>query len=424
MSGRPLPASGRAAAENELLARIGLSPSASAEDVDQHHLAVSQYLAAAPVGLKGWAHAQAAALDEAYLQLTDPVGLEGSALKSPTRPPAVVPGGPATPPARRESAPAARGAGAAHSPTEDAVAAPADVDVADFQALYASVTPSAHPDMLVGAVKVKPAPAAVPVAVAGTRKNVRKGQYRMAPAPAAAPPASAGPWKWAAILASGVLMLVIVFAFVVPFVFNLGSGTTSGTANTAQASASATTVDMQQVAQLMTRLQANPGDIATLQALGDAYYKGGDYTQAGQFYDKLLAIDPKNVTGLLARGACYWNTIDLPNAEKAWKLVVSIDPKNQEAHYDLGFLYMNQPSPNWTGVQAQWNQVIAIDSTTALAQTVQQHLTSLVAASMIPAPSSSPGIAGAPSTAPSAPAGPSNAPTISPAPAASASAKP
>ncbi len=107
MTGPGLPAAGSAAAENELLARLGLPKSASPEDLDNLHQAASQYLASAPPELRGWAHAQAASLDEAYLQLTDPVGLQGSALRSPARPPAVVPGGPATPPARRGSAPAA-----------------------------------------------------------------------------------------------------------------------------------------------------------------------------------------------------------------------------------------------------------------------------------------------------------------------------
>ena len=103
MSGRTLPSTGVETVENELLAQLGLPPSASPEDVDELHLAVSEYLAAAPAGIRGWAHAQAASLDRTYLTLTDPVGLQGSALRSPAEPPAVVPGGPATPPARRES---------------------------------------------------------------------------------------------------------------------------------------------------------------------------------------------------------------------------------------------------------------------------------------------------------------------------------
>jgi tetratricopeptide (TPR) repeat protein len=409
MSAHPLPSGDRAAAENELLARLGLPPSASPEDVDQLHLAVSQYLAAAPAGLKGWAHAQAAALDEAYLQLTDPVGLQGSALRSSTRPPTVVPGGPATPPARRDPVPAAPAVEATAVPADEAVADPDDLD-----ALYASVTPSAHRDMAADA-KATPRPP-------------RRGKAAATMvAPAAAPPASSGPWKKIALGVVGIAAVVGVM-FVV---YNLGGGGSpaaagTGSGDTAQASPSGPTVDLAQVQTLMTKLQANPSDTATMQALGDLYYQGADYTTAGSWYDKVLAIDAKNVKALLARGAVYFNLGDLANAQKSWAVVVSVDPKNQEVHYDLGFLYLNQPSPNWSGVQSEWKQVIAIDSTTSLAQLVQQHLDSLVAASMIPAPSGgtsatpsgSPAASGAASPAPSA------APSASPAPSAGASSQP
>lgn len=404
MSASPLPSGGRASAENELLARLGLPPSASPEDVDDLHLAVSQFLAAAPPSLKAWAHAQAASLDEAYLKLTDPVGLQGSALRSSTRPPTVVPGGPATPPARRGPAPAA--------PAIEATDETADADSdEDLEALYASVTPSAHRDMLSGKRQ-----AAAVATGQGSRKHVRTAQGRTVVAPVAAPQPAAGPWKKIAIGLVGIAAVAgILFAG-----YNLGGGGSPASAgtggNAAQASPSGPTVDMAQVQALMTKLQANPKDVATLQALGDQYFTGADFAQAGQFYDQALAIDPKNISALLARGAVYFNLGDPTNAQKMWQLVVSIEPNNQEVHYDLGFLYMNQASPDWTSVQSEWKKVIAIDSTTQLAQTVQSHLTSLAAASMLPAAS------GGTSAAPSGSAAPSASPAASPAPSASGAA--
>jgi hypothetical protein len=89
---------GQAAAEMELLAQLGLPASASPEDVDQLHQAVSDYLSSAPPEIRGWARAQVAALDAAYITLTDPAGLEGSALRSPASPP-VGPREQGTPPA-------------------------------------------------------------------------------------------------------------------------------------------------------------------------------------------------------------------------------------------------------------------------------------------------------------------------------------
>ena len=77
------PATGQAAVEMELLAQLGLPASASPEDVDSLHQAVSEFLSAAPPEIRGWARAQVASLDSAYIQLTDPVGLGGSALSEP-----------------------------------------------------------------------------------------------------------------------------------------------------------------------------------------------------------------------------------------------------------------------------------------------------------------------------------------------------
>jgi cytochrome c-type biogenesis protein CcmH/NrfG/plastocyanin len=433
-------ASGRVAAENELLARIGLPPSASPEDVDQLHLAVSQYLAAAPSSIRGWARAQAASLDEAYLQLTDPVGLEGSALSSPTRPPTVVPGGPATPPARRDPVPAVEAAIVAadlagdvmpddQTPQAEVDTTDAfdDTDTDDVDALFASVTPGAHRDLTSGGKPDKGTPAAVaapaapivaPAPKAKGRPSAKPGQSAK-PATAAVPPASSGPWKAVAIVATSALVVALLAFVVVPFVFNLGasgaSGATTANAPSAQPSASQGP-DMAQVSALMQKIAADPKDTDSLQQLGDLYYQANDYTDAGTFYDKLLAVDPKNVKGLLARGAVYYNGGDMTNAKKDWNLVVSIDPKNVEAHYDLGFLALNQTNPDWSTVQKEWQLVIQLDPGSDVATTVQQHLDALVAASMIPAPSGSASASGAPAT--------SGSPEASGAPAASGAAAP
>ena len=442
MSASPHPSGGRAGAENELLARLGLPLSASPEDVDQLHLAVSQYLAAAPSGIRGWAHAQASALDEAYLKLTDPVGLQGSALRSPARPPAVLPGGPATPPARRDPVADVWAAPVAAESLVDevpaAVPSPDDTDTDDMDALFASVTPGAHRDLTSGGKSEKAATlAAAPVAAPGPRPNVlaarpassqrghrQTGAARVQPAAPVVAPSSGGPWKGVAIFATGALLVALLAFVIVPFVFNLGASGNGATANASASPAASAGIDMAQVATLMQKITANPNDTASLQALGDLYYGGSDMVNAGLFYDKLLALDPKNVKGLLARGAVYYNTGDMANAKKSWDAVVVIDPKNVEAHYDLGFLAMNQTTPDWVTVQKEWNLVIALDPGSQVANTVQQHLDALVKASMIPASSGTPSASGSPAASGATPSGsatPSGAPSPSSSPAAVAS---
>jgi len=423
-----LPASGPAAAATELLARLGLPTSASPEAVDELHQAVSQYLATAPSEIRGWAHAQAAALDEAYLLLTDPVGLEGSALMSPTRPPAVVPGGPATPPARRDSVPAAVPVeGAAAAAVVDVVGNDAagdagtvepagdEPDLTDLEVLYASVTPSAHRDML-------PDRGAKPAQVAATATVRTRSRHRVVATPVTAPivaPQGANPWK--RLVIAGIA--VIAIAGSVFGIYQLGAGTGSPAASdgtVAQATQAAPAVDEAKIGELMKKLAANPKDTATLLALADEYYAGQQFAQAGDWLDKLLAIEPENVQALLARGAVSFNLNELAAAEATWKKVVAIDPKNAEVHYDLGFLYLNQPTPDWAGVQREWNLVIELDPGSDLAKTVKSHLDSLAAASMMPggSPSASGSASPAPSITPSA----SSATSASPAASSSAAA--
>jgi hypothetical protein len=144
------------------------------------------------------------------------------------------------------------------------------------------------------------------------------------------------------------------------------------------------TVDGARIAALLEQLAAHPKDTATLQALADEYYAGEAYARAGHFLDKLLAIQPDDVQALLARGAVSFNLGHVDAAETTWKTVIELDPKNVEAHYDLGFLYLNLAVPDWAGVQREWNRVIDLDPTSELAKTVKGHLDSLAAASMLP----------------------------------------
>jgi cytochrome c-type biogenesis protein CcmH/NrfG len=410
MTAPALRSTGAAAAEDELLAQLGLPPSASPEDVDETHYAVSQFLAAAPDEIQGWAHAQAAALDRAYLTLTDPVGLQGSALRSPAGPPAVVPGGPATPPARRDPAPAV-------APDErlddvDDVRAAADdaasdegsdePDLSDFEALYASVTPSAHEDM-----RPDPRPArsraTAPAAPGPQGRKARSAAQPTAPVPTPKRTGS-GPLRKAVV---GTLSIAAVLAIAVGG-YSLGGGGEATAANASPAATSvAPAVDQAKVGELMTAYQADPTNVETLMTLADEFYAGGLYDEASGWLDKVLALEPENTRALLARGAVAFNRGDTAAAETTWKQVVALDPDNVEAHYDLGFLYLNSATPDWAGLQREWNEVIRLDPESDLAKTVQAHLTSLEAASMLPSAS------GAPAASPSA--GPAATPVASPA---------
>ena len=169
-------------------------------------------------------------------------------------------------------------------------------------------------------------------------------------------------------------------------------------------------------------------------SLGDEYYQAGDFQTAGDWFTKVTKLEPTNIRSFLALGASAFNLGDQATAETAWNRAVAIDDKNVEAHYDLGFLYLNRQPADMTGVTREWTRVVELDPNSDTAKTVKAHLDAFASAApgspdanaspdASPAPTSSPTASAATSAAPSpasaAPAAPSAAPATSPAPAGS-----
>jgi plastocyanin len=262
-------------------------------------------------------------------------------------------------------------------------------DMDDLEALYASVTPSAHPDMGANTAPAK-ASAKAKAAAANHTRAVAASSSR------AATPAQKARQNWKRIAA--VVATVMLIGVVRMGALNAdGAGAApaaSSDPNAAAATQAAPAVDQAKLDALMVKLQANPKDVETLMAVATEFYAGEQYTEAGGFLDKVLAIDPNHVKALLAKGAVAFNTGDNAAAKASWDKVIAIEPDNQEVHYDLGFMYLNQTNPDWAGVQSEWQQVVDIDATTELAQTVKSHLDALAKASMLPG--ASPAAAGSP----------------------------
>ncbi len=142
---------------------------------------------------------------------------------------------------------------------------------------------------------------------------------------------------------------VAAIGIVAVFGFNAGGSAQAIGANpgaSAAPAASAPVLDQAKVAELMGKIQANPKDADSLMALGDEYYKIGDFATAGDWFTKVTALEPTNVRGFLALGATGFNSGDLDAAEVAWRKALDIDPKSVEANYDLGFLYFNRQPPD------------------------------------------------------------------------------
>jgi len=335
---------------DELLAQLGLPPGAPSEDVEAAHEAVVEFLADAPASIRGWAHAQAAAADEALLLLTTPAASAAPTLSGRPKPVANQPGGPATPPVRRATP--------APKPVAPAPASEADRELE----LLAAVTPSLHRDEMAD----------------GPRHGADRGSR------------VPGPIRNLAIVAALAVGAVTIGAVV----YDMGGTDGAATAGATQApTATGPALDQAAVADLMAKVQANPNDTATLILLADEFYAVGQWSSAKTWLDKVLTVEPDNIRGLLASGATSFNLGDLDAAEAAWLRVVELDEDNLEAHYDLGFLYLNTDPADLDGVAREWGRVIEIDPDSELARIVSTHLTALMpSAAPSAAPSADPSV--------------------------------
>jgi cytochrome c-type biogenesis protein CcmH/NrfG len=360
--------------ENELLARLGLTRDANTQDIEAAHDDVIAFLESAPEGLRDWAKHEIAAADEAYALLFDPTaGIPAGTVIVATAPAVMAEAAPA--PARAPKA------------AETAAVAEAVTDDEEEEILADEPVPTRPVRGRAGASTAAPA-------TDNTARNRLLTRL--------------------ALVGAG---LVGVAALVVA-VYSFGGGGAgvpgmNGTpAPEAAAGAGAQgAVDQAQVAGLMQQLQANPNDTAVMQQLADVYYQAGDFATAGTFFDKILVIEPENISALLGRGATAYNVGNSTGAEKDWRAVIAVDPKNVDAHYYLGFMYLDSESPDMAKVKAEWNKVIELAPDSDIAKTIQQHLDSLAAL-----PSATTGASTGASAAPAASAAPSASPAVSTAP--------
>ncbi len=332
--------------ERELLARLGLSGDANSLDIQSAHAELTAFLERAPRDLATWARRQIDIADEAYALLSDPTtDLSASTLT-------------------------VQGHGSAILPPN--------------QLLAVVPEPADGP----GGSAAHPAAPASPTASGriSAQQGLPDTGRRIGP------------------VGRALVAAVAVVAFVTVGYAVYASGTPASvpglTGTPAPEASGQAQVDTARVADLMAKVQADPSDVATLQALGDQYFQAADYATAADWERKVLALEPSNATAMLGLGAAEFNQGNAAEAERLWRAVLATDPKNLEAHYDLGFMYFSQNPPDVAQTTIEWNSVIEIAPDSDIAKTVSTHLKTLEtwAASASPAASTAPAASAPPAT--------------------------
>lgn len=128
----------------------------------------------------------------------------------------------------------------------------------------------------------------------------------------------------------------------------------------------------QKIAQLENASADQPGDVAVLLELGDAYFLGQRYQQAARTFRTVLQIDPGNPTATV-RLAMVWHADgDSQRAAHAIKAVLAKTPQNQEAHYSMAIIYFSDD--NIDQAKAEWVAAAKVDPATAIGRRSQSFV--------------------------------------------------
>jgi tetratricopeptide (TPR) repeat protein len=126
------------------------------------------------------------------------------------------------------------------------------------------------------------------------------------------------------------------------------------------------------IIKLKDKLKSNPKDVASLVALGNAYYDLGKFQQAITYYTQSLAIDPKNYDVTTDMGAAYNALGQTDKALEIFKQVTGEKPDQAMAWYNMGVVYKaKNDTPN---MRFAWERFLAIQPTGTQADNVRSEL--------------------------------------------------
>lgn len=133
-------------------------------------------------------------------------------------------------------------------------------------------------------------------------------------------------------------------------------------------------LDTKRVAELEERLDKNEKDVDALRELGKLRQDAGQWQEANDCWEKLLAIDPNDVDALLSSGVYRFNTGDIAGAEERWTRVTEVAPDKPEGYYNLGFVHMAKKPADTAKAKAAWQKLREVAPDSELAKTAAQHI--------------------------------------------------
>ena len=143
-----------------------------------------------------------------------------------------------------------------------------------------------------------------------------------------------GPHDQGRRLVVAVIALGLVLLFVGSIIYRL-----QNPGLTMQARPSETSMAMNEVSELMARLDSEPNHLPTLMALGDQFMRMGSWERAAVFWKRSIGLDPSLERALNGLGVAHYNMDQYHESAEQFERIVELNSENHRAHFNLGMLY-------------------------------------------------------------------------------------
>ena len=191
--------------------------------------------------------------------------------------------------------------------------------------------------------------------------------------------------NYALLLIAGAIVVAAVIVFV-------GSANHAGSAAPSQPAANSTSLPpghpsvgptssagtgqapdySEMIATLRAKLDKNPSDAQTINALGTAYFMSEQYDKAQALFMRALRLHPGDPGATVQLAMVYHAGGNDARAKSLIRAVLKKRPKFQEAHYDLAIIYFSQGRLDQA--KAEWRKTAAIDLKSKIGRQAQNFV--------------------------------------------------
>ncbi len=130
--------------------------------------------------------------------------------------------------------------------------------------------------------------------------------------------------------------------------------------------------DQKQYDQIKAMLEENPNGVEENIHMGNFLFDHERYSEAMEYYQKALSLDPRNTAVIVDLGVCYFNLGQFDEAEAQFKKALEIDDKQPNALYNLGVVYAQRGDMD--AMMNVWHKLIEVAPNSGPAQTAKQMI--------------------------------------------------